>query len=197
MVAPDETTLEWVKGRAKREFTPEFPDPDANYARVIEFDVSGLPPYVAKPHQVDNGVPIEEVTGTPIDQANIVSCTASRIEDLRIAASILKGGKIQENIRFFVVPGSKEVLKAALAEGLIEVFIDAGASVGTPNCMGCSAGGHFGVPSDGDAVLSTANRNFQGRLGNPNALIYLASTATAAASVLEGVIVDPRPCFAG
>ncbi len=116
MVAPDETTLKWVKGRTKREFTPEVPDPDAIYTKVIEFNVSDLSPYVAKPHQMDNGVPIEEVVGTPINQANIVSCTASRIEDLRIATSILKSRNIAEGIRLFVVPGSNEVLKKALRE---------------------------------------------------------------------------------
>jgi len=195
MVAPDKTTLDWVKGRAKRDFTPEVPDPDANYAQVMEFDASNLSPYVATPHQVDNGVPIEDVVGTPINQANIVSCTGSRMEDLRIAASILKGRKIGEGVRLFVVPASKEILKTALTEGLIEILLDAGASIGSPNCMGCSAGGHFGVPSDGDVVITTANRNFKGRLGNPNAFIYLASPATVAASAIEGKIAEPRPYF--
>jgi 3-isopropylmalate/(R)-2-methylmalate dehydratase large subunit len=144
---------------------------------------------------VDNGVPIEEILGTSINQANIVSCTGSRIEDLQIAALILKGHSIAEGVRLFVVPASKEILKTAITEGLIEIFLDAGASIGSPNCMGCSAGGYFGVPSDGDVVITTANRNFKGRLGNPNASIYLASPATVAASAIEGAIADPRSYF--
>lgn len=195
MVAPDKTTLEWVKGRAKREYTPEVPDADARYAEVMEFDVSNLSPYVAKPHQVDNGVPIEEVLGTPVNQANIVSCTCSRLEDLRIVASILKGRKLAKGMRLMVVPGTKDVLKKALDEKLISTFVEAGGNVGTPNCMGCSAGGHFGVPSDGETVITIGNRNFKGRLGNPNAFIYLASPATAAATALEGKIADPRQYF--
>lgn len=195
MVAPDQTTLEWVKERARRKFTPEVPDPDANYAEVMEVNVSNLSPYVATPHQVDNGLPIEKVLGTPVDQTNIVSCTCSRIEDLRIVASILKDRKIAKDMRLIVVPGSKKVLKEALDEKLINIFVDAGGSVGTPNCMGCAAGGLFGVPADGEVVISTANRNFKGRLGNPNAFIYLASPATAAATALKGKIADPRPYF--
>ncbi len=165
MVAPDDTTMEWLKGRPKREFTPEVPDPDAKYEEVIEFNVSDLSPYIAKPHQVDNGVPVEAVLGTPVNQANLVSCTGARIEDLRIAASILKGRKIAKDLRLMVVPGSKEVLKKALEEKLIDIFVAAGANIGTPNCMGCSAGGHFGVPSDGEALITIANRNFKGGPG--------------------------------
>jgi 3-isopropylmalate/(R)-2-methylmalate dehydratase large subunit len=195
MVPPDQTTLDWVKKRTRGEVIPEVPDPDAHYAEVMEFNVSDLTPYVAIPHQVDKGVPIERVLGTPVDQANIVSCTCSRIEDLRIVASILRGRKIAKDMRLMVVPGSRQVLKKALHEKLINIFVDAGGSVGTPNCMGCAAGGHFGVPSDGEVVISTGNRNFKGRLGNPNAFIYLASPATAAATALEGKIADPRPYF--
>jgi 3-isopropylmalate/(R)-2-methylmalate dehydratase large subunit len=194
ITAPDRTTLEWVQGRATRGFTPEVPDPDARYAQVMEFDVSHLSPYVAKPHYVDNGVPVEEVLGTPIQQANLASCTAARLEDLRIAASILRGKKIAPGVLFCVVPASREVLKKALAEGLIAVFVEAGGTVGAPNCGGCG-GEYFGTPGDGQAVISTANRNFQGRLGNPRALIYLASPATVAASALEGRIADARRYF--
>ena len=196
MIAPDQTTLAWVNQRKPaREFTPEMPDPDAKYAKEITFDVSHLSPYVATPHYVDNGVPIEEIVGTPINQGNLTSCTAARLEDLRIAAAILKGRKIAPGIRFFVIPGSREILKNALAEGLISIFVEAGGSVGAPSCFGCSGGGWWGVPSDGEVVISTANRNFKGRLGNPQAFIYLASPATVAASVLEGRIADPRPYF--
>jgi len=195
LIAPDQTTLEWVKPRASRAFIPETPDPDAKYIREITFDVSNLSPYIAKPHFVDTGVPIEEVLGTPITQGNLTSCTAARMEDLRIAASILKGRKIAKGMRFFIIPGSREVLKKAIEEGLLSIFVEAGGSVGAPSCFGCSGGGWWGVPSDGEVVISTANRNFKGRLGNPNAFIYLASPATVAASVLEGRIADPRPYF--
>ena len=116
LIAPDDITLEWVKGRADREFTADMPDPDADYAKVMEFDVSDLTPHVAKPHYVDNGVPIDEVLGTPIHQANLVSCTAARMEDLRVAASILKGRKIDSDTRMLVVPASRQVLKEALEE---------------------------------------------------------------------------------
>ena len=194
MVPPDETTMEWVKGRAKRPFTPEIPDPDAIYAKVLEFDGSQLSPYIAKPHYVDNGVPIEKVLGTKIQQANLVSCTAARIEDLRIGASILKGRKLAPGVRMMVVPASREVLKQALEEGLIATFVEAGGHVGSPNCGGCG-GDMFGTPGDGEVVISTANRNFQGRLGNPKAFIYLASPATVAASAIAGEIADPRPYF--
>jgi len=194
LISPDETTLEWVKGRATRKFTPEVPDPGAHYTKVIEFDLSNLSPYVSKPHYVDNGVPVEQVVGTPIHQANIVSCTAARIEDLRIAASILKGRRIAPGIRLFVVPASREVLKGAIEEGLIPIFIDAGGHIGIPSCA-CCGGGVYGTPADGEVIISTANRNFQGREGNPRGFIYLASPATVAASALQGRIADPRPYF--
>ena len=194
LIAPDEITLEWVKPRAKRKFTPQKPDPDASYAKVLKFDVSELSPYVATPHYVDNGVPIDEVVGTSIQQANLGSCTAARMDDLRIAASLLKGRRISPQVRMLVVPSSRDVLKSALKEGLIDIFVEAGCHVGSPNCGGCG-GETFGALADGDTVISTANRNFKGRLGNPKAFIYLASPATVAVSALEGKIADPRPYF--
>jgi 3-isopropylmalate/(R)-2-methylmalate dehydratase large subunit len=196
LIAPDQITLDWVKGRARREFNPERPDPDASYAKILEFDATSLPPYIAKPHYVDNVVPIGEVVGTPVQQANLVSCTGARMEDFRIAASILRGRRLAPGMRMMVVPSSREVLKMALQEGLINIFVDAGCSVGAPNCGGCG-GDTFGTPSDGDAVISTANRNFKGRLGNPNSFIYLASPATVVASAIAGRIADPRPYFQG
>jgi 3-isopropylmalate/(R)-2-methylmalate dehydratase large subunit len=194
LIPPDDITMEWVKPRAGRKFTPQRPDPDAVYAKVMEFDVSGLSPYVAKPHYVDNGVPIEEVCGIPIQQANLGSCTAARMDDLRIAASILRGRKISPKIRMLVIPSSREVLKSALREGLIETFVEAGCHIGSPSCGGCG-GETFGALADDDVVISTANRNFKGRLGNPKAFIYLASPAAVAASALEGKIADPRKYF--
>jgi 3-isopropylmalate/(R)-2-methylmalate dehydratase large subunit len=193
MIAPDQTTLDWVKGRKPaRAFTPLLPDPDARYVKEMTFDVSKLSPYVAKPHRVDNGAPIEEVLGTPINQGNLATCTAARIEDLRIAAKILKGKKIAPGVRFFVVPGSKEVFNIALAEGTLSTLIDAGAHVKSSSCAGCSGGAAYALMADDEVTITTANRNFQGRLGNPKAFIYLASPAAVAASVLEGKIADPR-----
>ena len=196
MIAPDQTTKTWVNNRKPlRGYSIQFPDSDALYAKELTFDVSQLTPYVAKPHYVDNGVPVEEVIGTPINQGNLASCTAARVEDLRIAAQILKDRKIASGVRFLVVPSSREVLKIALSEGIISTLVDAGASIKSPSCAGCSGGAAFGVPADNEVVISTANRNFKGRLGNPKASIYLASPATVAASVLEGKIADPRPYF--
>jgi len=191
LIAPDTTTMEWVKGRSSRKFTPEAADSDARYVNVMAFDVSELSPFVAKPHSVDNGVPVADVAGTPVNQVYLASCTAGHIEDFRIAAAMLKGRKIAPDVRFNVTPSSRELLKAALKEGLISIFVDAGASIGPPSCGGCG-GSVSGYPSDGEVILSTANRNFLGRLGNPKAFIYLASPATAAASALEGKIADPR-----
>ena len=189
--APDQTTFDWLKGRYTREFTAEYPDQDAHYVNVLEYDVSNLSPYVAVPHNVDTGVPVGEVAGMPIQLAFHATCTAGHIEDLRISASILKDRKIAPGVRLTVVPTSREVLKQALAEGLVSTFVDAGAIVGTPSCAGC-AGSTTAYPTDGDVVLSTGPRNFKGRLGNPKAFIYLASPATVAASAVEGKIADPR-----
>ncbi|MHB8909678.1 MAG: 3-isopropylmalate dehydratase large subunit [Syntrophales bacterium] len=196
MMAPDRTTLEWVNRRKpSRQFTPLVPDADARYVKEMTFDVSNLPPYVAKPHRVDNGAPIEEVLGTPIDQGSVSTCTAARIEDLRIAAAILKNKKVAQGVRFIVVPSSKEVLKMALDEGIISTLLDAGAHIKSSSCAACSGGSGYALLADDEVAITTANRNFQGRLGNPKSFIYLASPATVAASVLEGKIADPRHCF--
>lgn len=191
LMEADEKTIEWVKAHSKREFTPVSADPDAVYAEVLEFDVSDLEPQVAKPHTVDNVSPISEVAGTPIHQAVIGTCTNGRLEDLRIAASILKGRKISSDVRFIVAPASRKVYLDAIAEGVLQTLIEAGAAVVTPGCGPC-VGTHNGVPSDGENVISTANRNFKGRMGNSNAFIYLASPATVAASAITGKITDPR-----
>jgi 3-isopropylmalate/(R)-2-methylmalate dehydratase large subunit len=158
---------------------------------VIDIDVSKISPFIAKPHRVDNGASIKDVEGTPIHQGNIVSCTGARLDDLRIAAAILKGKKISKGQRLVIVPSSREVFQSALDEGLISIFVESGGIIGSPSCAGCS-GQKFATPSDGEVVISTANRNFLGRLGNPKASIYLASPATVAASVLNGKITDPR-----
>jgi len=191
LMEADEKTRAWVEQHSKRPFAPVKADPDAIYARVKEYDVSKLEPQVAKPHTVDNVSPVTEVAGTPIQQGVIGTCTNGRIEDLRIAASILKGRRIRPGVRLIVAPASRQVMLQAIREGLLETFVEAGAAVVTPGCGPC-VGTHNGVPSDGENVISTANRNFKGRMGNNKAFIYLASPATVAASVLNGVITDPR-----
>ncbi|MDD3364943.1 MAG: 3-isopropylmalate dehydratase large subunit [Syntrophomonas sp.] len=191
LMEADQKTIDWVTAHSKKEFTPVKADLDAVYARIKEYDVSKLEPQVAKPHTVDNVCPISEVLGIPIQQGVIGTCTNGRMEDLRIAASILKGKKIDRHTRLVVAPSSRQLMLQAMREGLIEVFVEAGAAVVTPGCGPC-VGTHNGVPSDGENVISTANRNFKGRMGNPTAFIYLGSPATVAASVLYGKITDPR-----
>lgn len=192
LMACDDRTLDWVRQRSSRTPRPANPDPDAVYAQVLEFDVSELEPQVAKPHTVDNVVPVTAVSGTPIQQAVLGTCTNGRLEDLRVAASILRGRKVHPGVRFIVAPASRRVYLDALADGTLAALVEAGAAVVTPGCGPC-VGTHNGVPSDGENVLSTANRNFKGRMGNNKASIYLASPATVAASALEGCISDPRP----
>jgi 3-isopropylmalate/(R)-2-methylmalate dehydratase large subunit len=188
----DEKTLKWLKKHSpKKKPKPVKADRDAYYSETFEFDISSLEPQVAKPHRVDNVSSISKLKGVRIDVAFLGTCTNGRIEDLRIAANILKEKKIHRNVRFIVAPASKTIYLEALKEGIIEIFIRAGAAVVVPGCGPC-VGTHEGVPADGENVISTANRNFKGRMGNPNAFIYLASPATVAASALEGKIVDPR-----
>ncbi len=191
LMEADDKTIAWVKEHSVRDFEPVKADPDAVYAKVLEYDVSRLEPQVAKPHTVDNVSPISEVAGTPIQQGFIGTCTNGRIEDLRIGAQILKGRKIDRNTRLIVAPASRQVMLQALREGLIQTYVEAGAAVVTPGCGPC-VGTHNGVPSDGENVISTANRNFKGRMGNNKAFVYLGSPATVAASVLTGKISDPR-----
>jgi len=194
LMKADEKTLTWYEGRGKRTPAPVDPDADAVYSREMQWDVSDLTPQVAEPHQVDNVSPIEKVEGTPIAQGFVGTCTNGRLEDLGIAASILKGRKICSSVRFIVAPASKQVYLDAIAAGYIQTLVEAGAAIVTPGCGPC-VGTHNGVPSDGENVISTANRNFKGRMGNSNAYIYLASPATVAASVIEGKITDPRKYF--
>ncbi|MEW5921554.1 MAG: aconitase family protein, partial [Bacillota bacterium] len=150
-----------------------------------------IEPGVAKPHTVDNYAPVSEVAGLPIHQGFLGSCTNGRIEDLRIAADILRGRHIAKGVRLLVIPASKDILLQAVEEGIFTDLLKAGAVFFTPGCGAC-VGTHGGVPGDGEVVLSTTNRNFKGRMGNNKAFIYLASPATVAASVLTGVITDPR-----
>ncbi|MEA3493594.1 MAG: 3-isopropylmalate dehydratase large subunit [Candidatus Margulisiibacteriota bacterium] len=187
----DKKVLDWVKGHSKKEPNPTKADKDAVYKVTKEYNVSKLEPQIAKPHTVDNVCPISEVLGTPIQQGYIGTCTNGRLEDLKIAASILKGKKIKEGTRLIIAPASAQIFKDAMHAGIVDILMDAGAIFVTPGCGPC-VGTHNGVPSDGENVISTANRNFKGRMGNVNAFIYLGSPATVAASLIEGKIADPR-----
>lgn len=191
LMEADEKTLHWLADAGVEHIKPVSADADAAYAQVLEFEVSQLKPQVARPHRVDSAVDIDKVAGTPIDQGFLGTCTNGRLEDLRVAARILAGRKIKPNVRFIVAPASRKVYLAALREGVLATLVEAGAAVVTPGCGPC-VGTHNGVPADGEKVISTANRNFKGRMGNNKAEIYLASPATVAASVLTGEITDPR-----
>jgi 3-isopropylmalate/(R)-2-methylmalate dehydratase large subunit len=192
LIAPDEITRRYLKSRDREDKFREIKsDSDADFENVIEIDVNKLEPSVAFPHTVDNVKGISEIDDIKMDQVFIGTCTNGRLEDLRIAASILKGKKRHPDTRLIVVPSSKEVFLEALQEGLIEIFIEAGAAVESPGCGPC-VGIHKGILADGERVLSTQNRNFLGRMGNPKGFIYLGSPATAAASAIEGKIADPR-----
>jgi len=186
----DNKTQLYIKAKAARAYNVYEPDPDAEYARVIDYDVSSLEPQVAFPHLPSNARPISQVGEVKIDQAIIGSCTNGRMDDLRVAAHILKGRKVHPTARCIVIPGSQEVYLEALKEGLIEIFIEAGAAVSTPTCGPCF-GGHMGVLAEGEKCISTTNRNFVGRMGHPKSEVYLAGPAVAAASAVAGSIVSP------
>ncbi|MEM1728744.1 MAG: 3-isopropylmalate dehydratase large subunit [Candidatus Jordarchaeales archaeon] len=191
IIEPDEKTLQWIKERARQPFKPVYNDPDAEYEEVIDVDVTNLEPQVAKPPSPENSVPVSEVEGVKIDQAFIGSCTNGRLEDLRIAAKILKGRKVADMVRAIVIPASKEVYLKAMKEGLIEIFLEAGCVVCNPTCGPC-IGAHLGLLAPGEVCISSSNRNFVGRMGSKDAKIYLASPATVAASAVTGEITDPR-----
>ena len=188
----DETTKRYLKSRGRGDrYRVLNADPDAAYERSIEIDASGLEPTVSKPHTVDNTAPARELKGTGLAQVFIGTCTNGRLEDLTIAAKIFRGRKRHPQVRLLVAPASVGVLKDAIRAGYIQTFIDAGAVILPPGCGPC-VGVHQGILGDGEACLSTANRNFKGRMGNPNSFIYLGSPATAAASTIAGEITDPR-----
>ena len=191
IIEPDKKTLDYVKARTDKPFKPVKSDPDATYERVVDVDVSDLEPQVAVPHSVDNVKPVSEVEDIEVDQAFIGSCTNGRLEDLRSAARVLKGKKTARGVRLVVIPASQEIYLNALNEGLIKTFMDAGATIGNPNCGPC-LGGHMGIMADGEACISSSNRNFVGRMGSTKSFVYLASPATVAASAITGKITDPR-----
>jgi 3-isopropylmalate/(R)-2-methylmalate dehydratase large subunit len=192
--APDAKTAAFLADRAEGTYTAVFPDDDAEYERVLEFDASTLGPQVARPHTVDNVCPVDLVVGTPIHQALLGTCTNGRMEDLRVAARILKGRKVAHGVRLLVLPASQEILLEALKEGVIDTLVRAGGLLLNPGCGPC-LGAHQGVLAPGEVCISTANRNFKGRMGSRDAETYLGSPATVAASAVTGVITDPREFF--
>lgn len=188
---PDDQLLDWLKGRAKDEFEVITSDRDACYQAALEYDVSSFEPQVACPHTVDNVKPVAEVQGIEFHQVVLGTCTNGRFEDLEVAARILKGKKIHPKVRALVIPASRQEYLLALKQGAIEILSAAGCLILNPGCGPC-LGAHQGILAPGEVALSTANRNFQGRMGSRDAEIYLASPATVAASALEGKITDPR-----
>lgn len=186
----DEKTIEYMKGRAQHEPVVFAADDDAEYERVINIDLSTVPSTVAAPHLPENTKPVTEFADVKIDQAVIGSCTNGRIEDMRIAAEILKGRKVADGVRAIVMPATQEVELQCIREGLAEIFIEAGAIISTPTCGPC-LGGHMGILAAGERAISTTNRNFVGRMGHVESEVYLSSPAVAAASAITGYITDP------
>ncbi|MGB9782808.1 MAG: 3-isopropylmalate dehydratase large subunit [Moorellaceae bacterium] len=187
----DEKTEEYLRGRVSRPYRIYESDPDALYAEVREYDVSKIEPQVAFPHLPENSRPISEVGEIRIDQVVIGSCTNGRMEDLRIAAELLRGKKVHPEVRLIIIPGTQKIYAKALEEGLISIFIEAGAAVSTPTCGPC-LGGHMGILAKGEKAVATTNRNFVGRMGHPESEIYLAGPAVAAASAIKGRIAAPE-----
>jgi 3-isopropylmalate/(R)-2-methylmalate dehydratase large subunit len=189
-IPPDDVTFAWLEGRARHPYEPVYADTDAEYVRVVEYDASAIEPVVAKPHTVDNVAPVREVAGTHIDQGFLGSCTNGRLSDLAMAAQVLEGRKIAPGVRLIVIPASSEVYLAALDAGYLRTFVEAGAVIESPGCGPCM-GNHMGVPAEGEVSISTANRNFRGRMGTKESDVYLASPLVVAASAVAGKIVHP------
>lgn len=188
---PDEKVFDFLKNRAKASYQPVYSDPDADYEDILEYDFTAIEPQVACPHTVDNVKPVTEVAGTPFHQALIGTCTNGRFEDLKVVADILRGKTIASKVRVLVIPASRIEYLKALREGILEDLVQAGCIILNPGCGPC-LGAHQGILAPGEVALSTANRNFRGRMGSRDSEIYLASPATVAASVIQGKITDPR-----
>ncbi|UCH80177.1 MAG: 3-isopropylmalate dehydratase large subunit [Nitrospiraceae bacterium] len=190
IIVPDEITEEYVKGKAKRAYTFYTSDSDAAYADVREYDCSRIEPTVSCPHLPSNTKPASELSGISIDQVVIGSCTNGRIEDMREAASVIKGRKVSPNTRMIVIPATQEIYLQAMKEGLAEIFVNADAVFSTPTCGPC-LGGHMGILAKGEKAIATTNRNFVGRMGDPGSEVYLSNPAVAAASAVKGRIALP------
>ena len=191
LISPDNITLDYVKGRAARNFTPIIGDEDADVFEEYNWDVENLEPQVALPFSPANAKPVSSAAGTPVDQVVIGSCTNGRIEDLRQAAALLKGRKVHPRVRLIVIPATQAIYLQALREGLLEIFTEAEAAVSTPTCGPC-LGGHMGILAEGEVAVATTNRNFVGRMGHPKSMVYLAGPAVAAASAVVGAIAHPE-----
>jgi 3-isopropylmalate/(R)-2-methylmalate dehydratase large subunit len=191
IVAPDPITEEYVKGRAKRPYKFYKSDPGAAYESVYEWDLSGLEPVVALPHSPQNVEEVTRIPKIPIDQVVIGSCTNGRLEDLRMAASVMKGKKVARGVRCIVIPATQQIYLDAMREGLIGIFIEAEAAVSTPTCGPC-LGGHMGILAPGESAVATTNRNFVGRMGHVESKVYLSNPAVAAASAVLGRIAHPE-----
>lgn len=190
-IPPDQKVFDYLESRARRSYEPIYPDPHAHYARVVEYEASKIEPMVACPHSVDNVRPLSQVAGIPVDQAFLGTCTNGRLEDLAEAAAIMKGRRVKSGTRMIVIPASSEVYLEAIRAGYIETFVAAGAAVESPGCGPCM-GNHMGIPAVGDVVISTANRNFRGRMGTKDSEIYLASPRAVAAAAVAGAIIHPQ-----
>jgi 3-isopropylmalate/(R)-2-methylmalate dehydratase large subunit len=191
----DNKTQLYVKARAHRPYKIYEPDPDARYVQTYEWDISSLEPQVAMPHIPSNARSVRDVGNIQIDQAVIGSCTNGRFGDLQVAAQILKGRKVHPGVRCIIIPATQQIYLDALTDGLIEIFIRAGAAVSTPTCGPC-LGGFMGILAGGERCVSTTNRNFIGRMGSNKAEVYLANPAVAAASAIAGHIVHPDEVMA-
>lgn len=187
----DDKTRAYLEGRVSRPWTAVEPDPDAVYDSEVVIDLNTLQPTVALPHLPSNTRTIDQVAGTPIQQVVIGSCTNGRLDDLRQAAAVLKGRKVADGVRCIVIPATQQITLDAMAEGLIQIFIEAGCAVSTPTCGPC-LGGHMGVLANGERAISTTNRNFVGRMGPTDSEIILSNPAVAAASAVAGCVADPR-----
>lgn len=190
IIAPDKTTLDYVTPRAKRAFEPVYADEDAEYEKVYTFDCNEIEPQVAFPHLPENTRGVSDAGEVILDQVVIGSCTNGRMEDLRIAAEILKNKKAHKNLRLLIIPGTQNIYRQAMHEGLIDIFLDAEAVVSTPTCGPC-LGGHMGILAKGEKALATTNRNFVGRMGHVGSEVYLSNPAVAAASAVTGKISAP------
>jgi len=191
IIVPDKVTQQYVKGRAKRDYKFYASDPDAKYVEVREYDVSKIPLTVSCPSLPSNTRPAAELSEVKIDQVVIGSCTNGRLEDMREAAEVLKGKKVNPNVRLLVIPATQRIYREAMREGLFEIFLDAEAVVSTPTCGPC-LGGHMGILAKGEVALATTNRNFVGRMGHPESKVYLSGPAVAAASAVLGRIGTPE-----
>ncbi len=191
IIAFDGVTADYIGPRAQRDWAVYSSDADASYARVIEIDAAAIEPTVAFPHLPSNTRPVREARDVTVDQVVIGSCTNGRIEDMRVAAEVLKGRKVHPDVRLIVIPATQAVFRQAMEEGLFEVFLDANAAISTPTCGPC-LGGHMGILAAGERAVATTNRNFVGRMGDPTSEVYLASPAVAAATAVAGHIALPE-----